>query len=169
MTDDVTGEPLIQRSDDNVEALRKRLKVFHSQTGPVVDYYKQKGIWQPIDAAQEVKDPPHRLAQNARDAEIRGGDKGQRQRDQGGTNGVAVVGEGGGGRGSAGSCHGAGRRSGAARHPRWRRHTRRERDDPEPATAPDPLDQRDVLVDPGLAAQRVGERPAHPGVLGGAG
>ncbi|RDX52837.1 adenylate kinase [Polyporus arcularius HHB13444] len=52
MTDDVTGEPLIQRSDDNVEALRKRLKVFHSQTGPVVDYYKQKGIWKPIDAAQ---------------------------------------------------------------------------------------------------------------------
>ncbi|RPD59243.1 adenylate kinase [Lentinus tigrinus ALCF2SS1-7] len=52
MTDDVTGEPLIQRSDDNVEALRKRLTVFHSQTGPVIDYYKQKGIWKPIDAAQ---------------------------------------------------------------------------------------------------------------------
>ena len=55
MVDDVTGEPLIQRSDDNVEALRKRLKVFHSQTGPVIDYYKQKGIWQPIDAAQSPK------------------------------------------------------------------------------------------------------------------
>ncbi|KAH9935815.1 adenylate kinase 1 [Amylocystis lapponica] len=50
--DDVTGEPLIQRSDDNVEALRKRLTVFHSQTGPVVDFYKQKGLWHPIDAAQ---------------------------------------------------------------------------------------------------------------------
>ncbi|KAI0831644.1 adenylate kinase [Trametes gibbosa] len=55
MVDDVTGEPLIQRSDDNVEALRKRLTVFHSQTGPVVDYYKQKGIWHPIDAAQSPK------------------------------------------------------------------------------------------------------------------
>ncbi|KAI0692219.1 adenylate kinase [Cytidiella melzeri] len=52
MVDDVTGEPLIQRSDDNVEALRKRLTVFHSQTGPVVDYYKQKNLWHPIDAAQ---------------------------------------------------------------------------------------------------------------------
>jgi len=52
MTDDVTGEPLVQRSDDNVEALRKRLGVYHSQTGPVVDFYKQKGLWQPIDAAQ---------------------------------------------------------------------------------------------------------------------
>ena len=52
MTDDVTGEPLIQRSDDNVETLRKRLTAFHKQTGPVVEYYKRQGIWKPIDAAQ---------------------------------------------------------------------------------------------------------------------
>ncbi|THG97734.1 hypothetical protein EW145_g7557 [Phellinidium pouzarii] len=52
MTDDVTGEPLIQRTDDNVETLRKRLVGYHSQTAPVVDYYKAKGIWKPIDAAQ---------------------------------------------------------------------------------------------------------------------
>ncbi|KAG8989674.1 adenylate kinase [Tulasnella sp. 427] len=53
--DDVTGEPLIQRSDDNVETLRKRLDAFHKQTGPVVDYYKKKGIWYPVDAAQSPK------------------------------------------------------------------------------------------------------------------
>jgi len=53
--DDVTGEPLIQRSDDNVETLRKRLDAFHKQTGPVVDYYKKKGIWTGIDAAQSPK------------------------------------------------------------------------------------------------------------------
>jgi len=52
MTDDVTGEPLIQRSDDNVETLRKRLSSYHQQTAPVVDYYKAKGVWKPIDAAQ---------------------------------------------------------------------------------------------------------------------
>ncbi|KAG6328683.1 hypothetical protein ID866_10406 [Astraeus odoratus] len=52
MTDDVTGEPLIQRSDDNVETLTKRLATFHKQTGPVVDYYKKKNLWVPIDAAQ---------------------------------------------------------------------------------------------------------------------
>jgi len=52
MTDDVTGEPLIQRSDDNVETLRKRLGAFHQQTGPVVEYYKKKGLWHGIDAAQ---------------------------------------------------------------------------------------------------------------------
>ncbi|PVG02190.1 adenylate kinase [Serendipita vermifera] len=52
MTDDVTGEPLIQRSDDNVETLRKRLGAFHQQTGPVVEYYRKQGIWTSIDAAQ---------------------------------------------------------------------------------------------------------------------
>ncbi|KAF8898248.1 adenylate kinase [Gymnopilus junonius] len=52
MVDDVTGEPLIQRSDDNVETLRKRLATYHAQTGPVADYYKTKGLWQGIDAAQ---------------------------------------------------------------------------------------------------------------------
>jgi adenylate kinase len=29
MVDDITGEPLIQRSDDNVETLRKRLTTYH--------------------------------------------------------------------------------------------------------------------------------------------
>ncbi|KAK4133260.1 adenylate kinase [Trichocladium antarcticum] len=53
MTDDVTGEPLVQRSDDNAEALKKRLVTYHKQTSPVVGYYKQTGIWKPLDAAQE--------------------------------------------------------------------------------------------------------------------
>ena len=55
MTDDITGEPLIQRSDDNIETLQKRLATYHSQTGPVVDYYKKTGIWTPVDAAQSPK------------------------------------------------------------------------------------------------------------------
>ncbi|KDQ59692.1 hypothetical protein JAAARDRAFT_127101 [Jaapia argillacea MUCL 33604] len=55
MTDDITGEPLIQRSDDNVETLTKRLKSFHTSTTPVVEYYKKKGLWHGIDAAQSPK------------------------------------------------------------------------------------------------------------------
>lgn len=43
MTDDQTGEPLIQRSDDNAETLRKRLLTYHEQTGPVAEYYKKRG------------------------------------------------------------------------------------------------------------------------------
>jgi adenylate kinase len=53
MKDDVTGEPLIQRSDDNVETLKKRLSTYHQQTAPVVAYYQKTGIWKPIDASQE--------------------------------------------------------------------------------------------------------------------
>jgi len=53
MKDDFTGEPLIQRSDDNAETLVKRLVTYHKQTKPVVDYYHRKGIWRGIDASQE--------------------------------------------------------------------------------------------------------------------
>lgn len=53
MTDDATGEPLIQRSDDNEETLKKRLATYHAQTSPVVAYYQKTGIWKPIDASQE--------------------------------------------------------------------------------------------------------------------
>ncbi len=41
--DDVTGEPLVQRDDDKEETVRKRLEVYHSQTEPLVDYYKKWG------------------------------------------------------------------------------------------------------------------------------
>jgi len=53
MKDDVTGEPLVQRSDDNAEALKKRLVTYHEQTAPVVGYYQKTGIWKGIDASQE--------------------------------------------------------------------------------------------------------------------
>lgn len=53
MKDDVTGEPLIQRSDDNADTLRKRLATYHQQTTPVVSYYQRTGIWKPVDASQE--------------------------------------------------------------------------------------------------------------------
>lgn len=53
MTDDQTGEPLVKRSDDNEEALKKRLGTYHKQTEPIVDYYKKSGIWSGIDASQK--------------------------------------------------------------------------------------------------------------------
>ncbi|GLW61407.1 adenylate kinase [Hydrogenophilus thermoluteolus] len=37
--DDVTGEPLIQRDDDKEKTVRARLKVYHEQTKPLIDYY----------------------------------------------------------------------------------------------------------------------------------
>ena len=41
--DDVTGEPLIQRDDDREETVRKRLAVYHEQTEPLIEYYKEWG------------------------------------------------------------------------------------------------------------------------------
>lgn len=38
--DDVTGEALVQRDDDQEQTVRERLKVYHSQTEPVVEFYK---------------------------------------------------------------------------------------------------------------------------------
>jgi len=40
--DDVSGEPLVQREDDQEETVRKRLAVYHEQTKPLVTFYKQK-------------------------------------------------------------------------------------------------------------------------------
>lgn len=56
MKDDITGEALVQRSDDNADALKKRLVTYHAQTAPVVSYYKKTGIWSGVDAAQDPKD-----------------------------------------------------------------------------------------------------------------
>ncbi len=39
--DDVTGEPLVQRRDDQEETVRARLKVYHETTELLVDYYTQ--------------------------------------------------------------------------------------------------------------------------------
>jgi adenylate kinase len=39
--DDVTGEALVQRDDDKVETVKKRLGVYHKQTEPLVEYYRK--------------------------------------------------------------------------------------------------------------------------------
>lgn len=49
----------MRRSDDNPEALKKRLEAYHNQTTPLVNYYQQKGIHTAVDAslpAQQVYD-----------------------------------------------------------------------------------------------------------------
>ncbi|KAK6057789.1 putative adenylate kinase [Cooperia oncophora] len=56
MKDDVTGEPLVRRSDDNLEALRKRLSVYHSMTTPLVGYYQKRGIHTAVDASKSMAD-----------------------------------------------------------------------------------------------------------------
>lgn len=38
--DDMTGEPLIQRDDDQEDTVKKRLEVYRNQTAPLINYYK---------------------------------------------------------------------------------------------------------------------------------
>ena len=48
--DDVTGELLVRRPDDNPDALAARLVSFHRYTAPVIDYYKERGVHTRLDA-----------------------------------------------------------------------------------------------------------------------
>ena len=41
--DDITGDALVQREDDQEETVRKRLDVYHSQTAPLIEYYSEWG------------------------------------------------------------------------------------------------------------------------------
>ena len=55
--DDVTGEPLIQRDDDREETIKKRLEIYHEQTQPLVDFYRElSGVkYHQFDGSQSVE------------------------------------------------------------------------------------------------------------------
>ncbi len=44
------GGELIQREDDNEETIASRLEVYHSQTEPLIDFYRGRGILIVVDA-----------------------------------------------------------------------------------------------------------------------
>ena len=46
---DECGGKLILRDDDAPETVKKRLEVYHEQTAPLIDYYKNQGILRVID------------------------------------------------------------------------------------------------------------------------
>ncbi len=51
---DVCGKELILRDDDKPETVLKRLTVYHEQTQPLIDYYREKEILRSVDG---TKDP----------------------------------------------------------------------------------------------------------------
>ncbi len=53
---DVCGSVLKQRSDDNVEIVTERLKVYKEQTAPVIQYYRDKGVLQEINGARSQEE-----------------------------------------------------------------------------------------------------------------
>ena len=59
--DDETGEDLIQRPDDKEDAIVHRLEVYESQTKPLIDYYRKKGLIKELDASVKPSDVFERL------------------------------------------------------------------------------------------------------------
>ena len=51
---DVTGQELIQRDDDKEEVIRKRLEVYSTTVGPMLDYYRAKGVLVELDASKPM-------------------------------------------------------------------------------------------------------------------
>jgi len=47
---DLCGGEVVQRSDDRVEAIGKRLEVYKSQTAPLLAYYRDRNVLREIDA-----------------------------------------------------------------------------------------------------------------------
>ncbi|WP_328300319.1 adenylate kinase [Streptomyces sp. NBC_00435] len=61
---DIDGGELYVREDQTEEAVRNRLEVYHTQTEPIIDYYKAQGLVSTIPALGEVSD----VTQRAMDA-----------------------------------------------------------------------------------------------------
>ena len=53
---DKCGSELVLRDDDKPETVEKRLRVYHEQTQPLIDYYNKKGILKEVDGSQDMKD-----------------------------------------------------------------------------------------------------------------
>ncbi|MFF9521360.1 adenylate kinase [Streptomyces achromogenes] len=51
---DVCGGELYQRDDDSEETVRKRLEVYHTQTEPIIDYYRSQELVVTISALGKV-------------------------------------------------------------------------------------------------------------------
>lgn len=51
---DVCGSELVLRDDDKPETVKKRLSVYHDQTRPLIDYYKEAGVLVNVDGTQEL-------------------------------------------------------------------------------------------------------------------
>ena len=51
---DRCGSKIVLREDDKPETVQKRLKVYHEQTQPLIDYYKNQGILKSVDGTQPM-------------------------------------------------------------------------------------------------------------------
>jgi adenylate kinase len=57
---DVCGGELYQRGDDSEESVRVRLEVYHTQTEPIIEYYRKQGLVTTIPALGKVDEVTER-------------------------------------------------------------------------------------------------------------
>ena len=53
---DKCGQELVLRDDDKPETVLNRLKVYHDQTQPLIDYYTKAGILKTVDGTVDIND-----------------------------------------------------------------------------------------------------------------
>lgn len=59
---DICGGELVQRADDNEEALKIRLEAYHKSTKPLLDYYEKLGLLKTFDGSDSAELTPKLLA-----------------------------------------------------------------------------------------------------------
>ena len=47
---------MVLRDDDKPETVKKRLDVYHDQTQPLIDYYKNEGVLAEVDGTLDMED-----------------------------------------------------------------------------------------------------------------
>ena len=55
-TCDVCGGPVVQRADDTEEAIDRRLELYDTETVPIIDYYRERGLLSVIDGVGDGDD-----------------------------------------------------------------------------------------------------------------
>ena len=53
---DTCGKELVLRDDDKPETVLNRLKVYHDQTQPLIDFYTKKGVLESVDGTVDMKE-----------------------------------------------------------------------------------------------------------------
>lgn len=53
---DKCGSKTVQRDDDKIEVIKKRLGVYHAQTAPLVNFYSKQNKLKTLDAAASMQD-----------------------------------------------------------------------------------------------------------------
>ena len=53
---DTCGSELVLRDDDKPETVLNRLKVYHDQTQPLIDFYTERNVLKSVDGTRDMKE-----------------------------------------------------------------------------------------------------------------